>query len=119
MAPARYRPGALFTGGGPSGIPGEEPTGFIQAIDPATGARKWKFDTPTPPWAGLLSTAGGLVFGGTNEGTFFALDDETGAPLWHYQTGGWINANPVSYLAGGKQYITIPSGRALVAFSLH
>jgi alcohol dehydrogenase (cytochrome c) len=73
---------------------------------------------PTPPWAGVLSTAGGLVFGGSNEGSFFALDDRIGAPLWHFQTGGWINGNPVSYAHQGKQYVAVPSGRALIAFSI-
>jgi alcohol dehydrogenase (cytochrome c) len=118
VAPTRYRAGALFTGGGPAGIPGEEPTGWVQAIEPATGERKWKFETPTPPWAGVLSTAGGLVFTGSNEGTFFALDDETGKPLWHFQTGGWINANPMSYSHMGRQYVVVPSGRALIAFAV-
>jgi len=118
VAPTRYRPGALFTGGGPAGIPAEEPEGYIQALEPATGKQRWKFPMPTPPWAGVMSTAGGLVFAGSNEGAFFALHDQTGQPLWHYQTGGWINANPVSYVAGGKQYVTVASGRALIAFTL-
>jgi alcohol dehydrogenase (cytochrome c) len=73
---------------------------------------------PTPPWGGLLSTGGGLVFGGSIEGTFFALDDETGKPLWHFQTGGWINGNPVSYEHEGRQFVAIPSGRVLIAFAL-
>jgi alcohol dehydrogenase (cytochrome c) len=118
IAPAPYRPGATFTGGGPAGIPGEEPTGWVQAIAPSTGEQKWKFNMPTPPWAGLLSSAGGLVFGGSNEGTFFALNDETGEPLWHFQTGGWINANPMSFSHQGKQYVVVPSGRALIAFAV-
>ena len=118
VAPTPFRLGATFTGGGPSGIPGEEPAGWIQALAPATGERKWKFQMASPPWAGVLSTAGGLVFGGSNEGTFFALNDETGEPLWHFQSGGWINGNPVSFLHQGKQYVVVPSGRALIGFTV-
>ena len=68
--------------------------------------------------AGVLSTAGNLLFAGTNEGDFFALDATTGRPLWHFQTGGLINANPVSYLSGGKQQVAIASGNSILAFAL-
>ena len=118
VAPTPFRLGATFTGGGPSGIPGEEPAGWIQALAPATAERKWKFQMASPPWAGVLSTAGRLVFGGSNESTFFALDDETGEPLWHFQSGGWITGNPVSFLHQGKQYVVVPSGRALIGFTV-
>jgi len=113
-----FRRGALYTGGGPAGVPNVEPRGWIYALDPLTGEKRWEFSLPSPPWAGVMATAGGLVFGGSNEGTFYALDAASGKPLWHFQTGGWINANPVSWAAGGKQYVAIPSGRALIAFAL-
>ena len=58
---------------------------------------KWEFKLLTPPWTGLLSTAGGLVFGGTEEGNFFALDADTGQPLWDLQLGAAVKANPVSF----------------------
>ena len=72
----------------------------------------------SPPWAGLLSTAGGLVFGGSSEGMFFALDAGSGKPLWHFPTGGPIYANPVSFLVDGKQHVTIAAGQALFGFAL-
>jgi alcohol dehydrogenase (cytochrome c) len=118
VQPVAYKRGALYVAGGPSGIPGVEPTGAVIALDPKSGDRQWEFPLTSPPWAGLLSTAGGLVFGGSNEGTFFALDAKDGRPLWHYQTGGWINANPMTWMTRGKQYIAVPSGRALIAFTL-
>jgi alcohol dehydrogenase (cytochrome c) len=113
-----YRPGAMFTGGGERGIPGDEAYGAIRALEPATGSLKWEFRLLTPPVAGLLATAGGLVFGGANEGAFFALDALTGKPLWTFQTGGQIIANPVSYLSDGKQQIAIAAGHAIMAFGL-
>jgi len=66
---------------------------------------------------GILSVAGDLIFVG-NETTFYALDARTGAELWHFNTGGRIAAAPITYMAGGKQYVAIAAGRALIAFSL-
>jgi alcohol dehydrogenase (cytochrome c) len=108
----------MFTGGGERGIPGDEAYGAIRALEPETGSLKWEFRLLTPPVAGLLATAGGLVFGGANEGAFFALDALTGKPLWTFQTGGQIIANPVSYLSDGKQQIAIAAGHAIMAFGL-
>jgi len=65
-----------------------------------------------------MSTAGNLLFGGTPEGHFFALDARSGKHLWNFPTGGFIIANPISYLAGGKQYVAIPAGDVLIAFGL-
>jgi len=66
----------------------------------------------------VLSTAGGLLFGGTDEGNFFALDAETGKPLWDFQLGAAIRANPISFAIGGKQYVAISGGNALFVFAL-
>jgi alcohol dehydrogenase (cytochrome c) len=66
----------------------------------------------------VLSTAGGLVFSGTDEGNFFALDAETGKPLWNIQLGHSARSNPISYEVDGKQYIFETAGNAYIAFSL-
>ena len=72
----------------------------------------------SPGWTSLLSTAGGLVFGGTEEGNFIALDAESGKPLWDLQLGGTVRGIPISYGVDGKQYVAIAAGNALFAFSL-
>jgi alcohol dehydrogenase (cytochrome c) len=113
-----YIAGELFFGGGIRGITGVEPSGSIKALEVETGKLRWEFKLHSPPWAGLLSTAGGLVFGGSSEGMFFALDAGSGKPLWHFPTGGPIYANPVSFLVDGKQHVTIAAGQALFAFAL-
>ena len=79
---------------------------------------KWEFELLSPPWAGVLSTAGGLVFSGSDEGNFYALDAQTGKPLWDFQTGGPIVANPVSFTIDGHQCIAIAADRVLYVFSL-
>ena len=99
-------------------IPGEEPWGALRALDWKTGETKWEFRVHTPPWCGVLSTAGNLVFSGTMEGDFFALDAVDGKLLWRIQTGGAIWSNPISYLSEGKQYIVVSAGSSVIAFSL-
>ncbi len=65
-----------------------------------------------------MSTAGGLLFGGTIEGDFFALDASTGNPLWHFQLGSEIRANPISFAVDGKQHVAIAAGNAVFVFAL-
>jgi alcohol dehydrogenase (cytochrome c) len=115
---AEYKAGAQFNGGGQSPIVGEDPVGAIRALTPDSGELKWEFKLHSDAGAGILSTAGNLVFAGTNEGDFFALDAFTGHPLWHFQTGASINANPISYLNGGKQQVAIATGNSIFVFAL-
>ena len=117
-ATAEYKTGTIYTAGGIHGLPSVEPSGAIKAVDPLTGNTKWEFALHSPPWAGLLSTAGGLVFGGTNEGNLFALDATSGKPLWNFQAGGPALGNAISYEFAGKQYVVLTAGRALMAFGV-
>ena len=117
-ATAEYQPGSYFSAGGMRGIAGVEPSGSIKALEVLTGRPCWEFPLHSPPWAGVLSTAGGLVFGGTNEGNIFALDALNGKPLWNIQAGGPVQASPVTYQFDGRQYIATASGHALLVFSL-
>lgn len=115
---ATYKPGSLFNGGGSRDIPGEEAYGAIRALKPLTGDVQWEFQLHSPPWAGVLSTAGGLVFAGTNEGDVLALDAVSGKSLWRFQTGGAVQANPISYLTDGKQHVAIAAGNSIFSFGL-
>jgi len=116
---AIFKPGTFFAGGGERALPPDENFGAIRALDAATGAMKWEFKLHQPPWAGVMATAGGLVFGGSQEGNFYALDASDGKPLWQFQMGGQIAANPVSFLVDGKQRIAMPSRGVLVVFGLN
>jgi alcohol dehydrogenase (cytochrome c) len=115
---AEYKPGTFFAGGGERTLPRDQLWGAIRALDVATGSQRWEFKLHSPPWAGVLSTAGGVVFGGSAEGNFYALDASDGRPLWDFQTGGGIAANPISFSVDGRQYVLIAAGSCIFAFSL-
>src|SRR5690606_38545954 len=113
----RYVPGKMIEGGSFRPV-SEEAYGAVRALDALSGKLKWEYRIPSPPLAGLLATAGGLVFGGMNENTFFALDADTGELLWEYNVGGAVRANPISYAVDGKQYVMISAGTTFFAFAL-
>ncbi len=118
MGEAIYQPGARYTAGGGQNIPGEEPYSLIKAFEPETAKVKWEFRLHGPVRAGLLSTAGGLVFGSAGEGDFFALDSQSGKALWRFQTGGGMWSNPMSYGVDGQQRVAIAAGHAIYVFGL-
>ena len=68
--------------------------------------------------AGVLATAGGVVFAASKEGNFIALDAISGKILWHYQTGASMRSSPMSYAVDGKQFIAIANDSTLLTFSL-
>jgi alcohol dehydrogenase (cytochrome c) len=113
-----YRPGRYFPGGGEEEMSALESGGEIQALDAVTGALKWKFPLLSPAGSGLLATAGGVVFSGSDEGNFFALDARSGQALWQFQTGSIISANPISFQVQGRQYVAIAADHVLYAFGL-
>ena len=116
---ADYAEGELFVGSFPEiAAPDDSFVSAVRAIDPRTGDRKWEYVVYARSTSGILSTAGGIVFGGTVQGNFFALDDTTGKELWRRSTGGWIHAAPVTYTVDGRQQVTIASGHAIFTFGL-
>ena len=91
---------------GPGGHRGE-----FTAWDPVARRKAWVVTESFPVWSGALVTAGDVVFYGTMEGWFKALDATTGALLWQFKTDSGIIGQPVSYRGpDGKQYIAILSG---------
>ena len=85
-------------------------TSTIMAWDPTTGELKGKKELPYPNTSGVLSTAGGILVTALLDGTIMALDDTTLEELWSINVGTGVNAPPVTYEAGGKQYIAIATG---------
>ncbi len=96
----------------------EESYGLLSAIHLDTGIVSWQHRTPNPLVGGVLSTVTGLVFSGEGSGEFFALDAETGTKLWRAEGKAGINAPPISYQLGEKQYIAVAAGgNALFGFT--
>ncbi len=113
------RPGAAYTGTGQQDDQTIGTSGAIRALDPATGDIRWNFPVQEgSSSAGVLGTAGGVVFASSDDGNLIALDAASGKPLWHYQTGGSIHSSPISYAAAGKQYIAVSSNSMLITFAL-
>jgi outer membrane protein assembly factor BamB len=98
--------------------PVERPTGALKALNALSGAEKWSFPYFSNPNGGALSTAGGLVFAGDSDGNLIALDAKTGRDLWHVQVGAAIYSTAITFQVDGQQYVVIPAGAALFAFSL-
>ena len=117
-ADVEYEPGQPFYGGGEQALRGDEASGAIRALDVLTGELQWEFPLHSPPWAGLMATAGGFVFGGSDEGNVFALDADTGESLWDFQAGGAVRTNPMSFEIDGEQRIVTSAGGVVFVFGL-
>ena len=87
--------------------------------DPFTGEVKKRIHFAYPNASAALSTGGGLVFTGLTDGTFLAYDDTTLEPVWKINVGTGFNAPPMSFSAGGKQYVAILSGISAITKTKH
>jgi alcohol dehydrogenase (cytochrome c) len=115
---AVYNPTIGFTGGGGRTLNTDDSWSAVRALEATTGQVKWEFKLLSAGRSSLLSTAGQLVFGGTEEGNFFALDAENGKPLWNTQLGGGVRGIPMSFAVDGKQYVAVAAGFALFVYGL-
>ena len=85
--------------------------GELLAWDPVHRRKAWAIAEDLPLWSGALATAGDVVFYGTMDGWFKAVDARSGKELWKFQTGSGIIGQPVSYRGpDGRQYVAVLSG---------
>ncbi|MDX1982056.1 MAG: PQQ-binding-like beta-propeller repeat protein, partial [Bryobacteraceae bacterium] len=94
---------------------------YVRALEPVTGRKVWEYRQVNSRryGAGLLSTAGGLLFSGDDQGFLTALDPASGKPLWHFNTGQQIKGQPITYGFKGQQYVAVAAGSNVVSFGLH
>jgi len=116
--PPVYVEGKPYWGSVFRGAQAEQGWGLIKALDPLTGETKWDFRLYLPSWAGTLSTAGGLLFSGDEDGYLMAFDATNGKNLWKINTGNRLVTAPITFKVDDKQYITMPSGAAILTFAL-
>lgn len=92
--------------GGPGGN-----RGAFTAWDVVNGRKRWSIPEKFPVWSGALATAGDVVFYGTMDGWFKAVDARSGRPLWQFKTSSGIIGQPIAYRGpDGKEYVAILAG---------
>ena len=106
--------------------------GAVRAFDPKTGERAWEFVRNDAVFSsGVLTTASDLLFSGTwgdnasgpaaarfADGRFYALDARTGQLMWQMSLSGSVFGSPITYSAGGRQYVAVAAGDTLFALAL-
>ncbi|WHQ72911.1 PQQ-dependent methanol/ethanol family dehydrogenase [Methylorubrum extorquens] len=109
--PVNYKKGAAYLGAGFNVSPNfKDHIGSLKAIDPATGKTAWEYKNNAPLWAGVLTTAGNLVFTGTPEGFLKAFDAKTGEEVWKFQVGTGVVASPITWEQDGEQWVGVAAG---------
>ena len=109
-----YEPGRVYRGiaSRVKMVPDYDYIGEFVAFNPVTGQRAWEYrpESGAAMTAAALSTAGGIVFGGTADRRFFALDADNGDVLWETRLNGDISGAPVTFEVDGRQYLAVGAG---------
>jgi alcohol dehydrogenase (cytochrome c) len=114
-----YQEGEGFGGGEIAGSTGFNSKGFLTAYDMSTGKIIWHNKFPESCYSGAVTTAGGLVFMGQNNGELQAFNVETGEKLWSFQTGAGANTTVTPFESEGEEKIAIYAGGNSLAATPH
>jgi quinohemoprotein ethanol dehydrogenase len=91
-------------------VPADTAKSYLVAWDPVRQRANWQQPTPGPHNGGTLATAGDLVFQGQADGYVMGYDASTGRRLWQFYAATAVLGAPITYVAGGKQQLTILAG---------
>lgn len=119
-APAEWEAGKSHYGGTTHPVAGEPGEKILRALDLETGKTVWERRQagPANSWGGALSTAGGVVFFGEDDGSFSAADAKTGGSLWRFPANALWKASPMTYQVDGRQYVAVAGPGVILSFSL-
>jgi alcohol dehydrogenase (cytochrome c) len=95
--------------------PGKENIGRIDAISVETGDTLWSYEQKPLLYAPIMTTGGDLLFAGSMDRYFRALDQSNGEVLWETRLPSQVSGHPVAFEVDGKQYIAITAGGSLIA----
>lgn len=95
---------------------------YLRALDIENGSVVWEIPQTGPAegkrWAGVLATAGGVIFYGDPSGEFVAVDERDGHRLWRFPTNQDIKASPMTYRVDGEQFVALAAGPNILSFGL-
>ncbi|MFT3864911.1 MAG: PQQ-binding-like beta-propeller repeat protein [Solirubrobacterales bacterium] len=118
--PQKYVEGETYIGSDTIVATGFDTTGYITAYDMSTGKIAWQNETKAEScYSGAVTTAGGLLFVGKNDGELVAYDAENGEELWHWQTGAGANTTVTPFEDEGEEKIAIYAGGNSLAATAH
>jgi quinohemoprotein ethanol dehydrogenase len=118
--PQKFVEGESFIGSDTVVSSGFDTEGFLTAYDMSTGKIVWQEKFPEEScYSGAVTTAGGLVFVGHNDGNLVAYDVENGKELWHWQTGAGANATVTPFEDEGEEKIAFYAGGNSLAATAH
>ena len=106
--------GQRYLGGAFGGSPIPR-NGIFAALDMKTNRLVWQQRWKDECYSGSVTTAGGLVLVGRNDGRLTALDSSNGKHLWEFQTGAGVNAPASVFQYEGDEYVVAYSGGNLFA----
>ena len=120
LQPGHFKEGQTYYATGVKHAPGGTRQKILIAYNIDTNQFAWRYPQLGPGHSsgGVMTTAGALVFFGDDAESLEAVDAQSGAPLWHFNTGQSIHASPMSYEVNGKQYVAIAAGTDLFTFAL-
>ena len=108
----RYRAGFPYVGATLSMFPANngDVRGRLIAFDPVSGQTKWAVNEKWQVYSGPLTTDSGVIFYGTLDGWFKAVDQTNGKELYKFRAPSGIIGNPMTYMHRGKQYVAVLTG---------